>query len=80
MSGLLPGRLGARLGQNLLTCLLPFAQPDVARNRLVEPVHVGRNALCEEILWLIERELDVDMAAYTASVKELTARHNARQA
>jgi hypothetical protein len=25
-------------------------------------------------LWLIERELDIDMGAYLASVKELTAR------
>jgi hypothetical protein len=30
-------------------------------------------------LWLIERELDIDMGAYTASVKELTARHKARR-
>ena len=30
-------------------------------------------------LWLIERELDIDMGAYTASVKELTARHKARK-
>ena len=29
--------------------------------------------------WLIERELDIDMGAYTASVKELTARHKARK-
>jgi hypothetical protein len=30
-------------------------------------------------LLLIERELDIDMGAYTASVKELTARHKARK-
>ena len=30
-------------------------------------------------LWLIERDLDIDMGAYTASVKELTARHKARK-
>ena len=30
-------------------------------------------------LWLIERELDIDMGAYTASVKELSARHKARK-
>ena len=31
-------------------------------------------------LWLIEQELDIDMAAYMASVKELTARQKARKA
>jgi len=31
-------------------------------------------------LWLIERELDIDMGAYIASVKELTARQKARKA
>jgi hypothetical protein len=31
-------------------------------------------------LWLIERELDIDMEAYLASVKELTARQKARRA
>ena len=30
-------------------------------------------------LLLIERELDIDMGAYTASVKELTARRKARK-
>jgi hypothetical protein len=30
-------------------------------------------------LWLIERELDIDMGAYIASVKELTTRHKARK-
>ena len=31
-------------------------------------------------LWLAERELEIDMGAYTASVKELTARQKARKA
>jgi hypothetical protein len=31
-------------------------------------------------LWLAERELEIDMGAYTASVMELTARQKARKA
>ena len=35
---------------------------------------------CSLKLWLAEHELEIDMGAYTASVKELTARQKARKA